>query len=78
MIVTISDRGGGERLPAEEVDIRCQDCNAKLTRKVATARGILEMCNEVEVQSGEDCESWKACIYDVRKCPRKYPNYYED
>lgn len=66
----ISDRGGGPRLPREEVDARCCECDAKIVRAVETVSGILETCNEVEVVSGEDGETWKACIYDVRVCPR--------
>ena len=66
----ISDTGGGERLPHEEVDARCDLCSSKLTRNVKTVRGILETCKEVDVVSGEDGSTWKASIYDVRVCPR--------
>jgi len=68
--IQISDRGGGPRVPWQEVDRRCFECSAKRTRKGMTTRGVIETCSEVEVVSGEDNEVWDASIYDVRDCPR--------
>jgi hypothetical protein len=66
---TMMDRGGPRVEPAV-VDARCAGCDAKRSRPFRCVQGYIEMCSEVTIFDGEECESWQASIYDVRVCPR--------